>query len=193
MRELFWYAVIYSFLGFLLEAAHARAVRAPRLDRKCLYVLPLCPVYGLGALLILGPAPLLVERPILLALWAGSAATGTEYAMSLFYEKLLRVTFWDYSAQPWNWNGRVCLTFSLCWCGLGAGAVYVLHPLCVDLVACIPAWLAPPAALLVGADALWSAVVLRRSGNPDALRWYDRRSRRAQAAQSGHPSRPSKI
>ena len=44
-----WYFIIYSFCGFLLEVAFARAIRHPKRDRKCLIFLPLCPVYGLGA------------------------------------------------------------------------------------------------------------------------------------------------
>ena len=76
MREWFWYAVFYSFLGFLLEVAYARAARLDKRDRKCFYFLPLCPVYGLGALLILALAPLLAGRPVLLALWSAAAATG---------------------------------------------------------------------------------------------------------------------
>ena len=80
MREWFWYALLYSFLGFLLEVAYAKAIRAQRLDRKCFYFLPLCPVYGIGALLILAPAPLPGGRPLLLALWSGAAATAAMIA-----------------------------------------------------------------------------------------------------------------
>ena len=185
MREWFWYAVFYSFLGFLLEVAYARAARLDKRDRKCFYFLPLCPVYGLGALLILALAPLLAGRPVLLALWSAAAATGAEYAMSLFYEKLLRVSFWDYSGLPWNLGGRVCLPFSLCWCGLGLLTVYGLHPLAAALAAAIPSWLTLPAALLRGADALWTAVVLHRTGSTDALLWYARRPRRQARAVRG--------
>lgn len=194
MREWFWYAVLYSFLGFLLEVAYARAVRAEKQDRKCFYFLPLCPVYGLGALLILTPAPLLAGRPLLLALWSGAAATEAEYAMSLFYEKLFRVSFWDYTALPWNLGGRVCLAFSLCWCGLGLLTVYGVHPLAAALVARIPEGLTLPCALLLGADALWTAAVLRRSGSTDALIWYARRPRRqAQEVRGGEDSGISGI
>ena len=190
MGEVFWYAVIYSFLGWLLEGAHAWALQDRPLDRRCLCLLPLCPVYGLGALLILSAAPALEGRPLLLALWSGAAATGAEWAMGLFYEKVLRVSFWDYSGLAWSWKGRVCLRFSLYWCLLGLLVVYALHPLCAALAARIPSWLALPAALLTGADALWSAVLLRRSGSPDALRWY---VRRAQAAQGQDHQGPSQI
>ena len=30
-----WYFIIYSFCGFLLEVAFARAIRHPKRDRKC--------------------------------------------------------------------------------------------------------------------------------------------------------------
>ena len=72
------YFIIYSFAGFLLEVAFARAIRHPKRDRKCLLLLPLCPVYGLGACLILWLAPL-VKSPLWAALAGGLAATGAEH------------------------------------------------------------------------------------------------------------------
>ena len=54
----FWYFLIYSFLGFLVEVAYVRLVGGVKRDRKCRLVLPICPVYGLGALAILLLPPL---------------------------------------------------------------------------------------------------------------------------------------
>ena len=65
MVRWFWYFVLYSFFGFLLEVAFARATHNPKRDRKCFYFLPLCPVYGFGALLILGAAELAACRGVL--------------------------------------------------------------------------------------------------------------------------------
>lgn len=178
MGAWFWYVVLYSFLGFLLEVVYAQVTQTNKRDRKCFYFLPLCPVYGLGALMILAPAPLLAGRPLLLALWSGAAATVAEYAMSLFYEKLFQVFFWDYSELPWNLNGRVCLSFSVCWCGLGLLTFYGIHPLTAALVEHIPAWVTTLSAFLLGTDALWTAIVLRRTHNTNALQWYARRSGR---------------
>ena len=48
--SLFWIFLIYSFLGFLIEVAYARVTGEAKRDRKCRLLLPLCPVYGLGAL-----------------------------------------------------------------------------------------------------------------------------------------------
>ena len=66
----FWSFTAYSFLGFLLEVAFAAAVGG-RPDRKGLLVLPLCPVYGLGAGLILLLPGWVDARPWLLFLLGG--------------------------------------------------------------------------------------------------------------------------
>ena len=151
--------MFYSFLGFLLEVAFARVTHNPKRDRKCFYFLPLCPVYGLGALLILAPAPLLSRHIVLLALWSAFAATTAEYLMSLLYETFLHVSFWDYSHLPFQIHGRVCLLFSLFWCGLGLLLVYGVQPLVAEIVSSIPGWLTLPTALFLGLDAVFTVYV----------------------------------
>ena len=78
MAAWFWYFVLYSFLGFLVEVVFARITHNPKRDRKCLYFLPLCPVYGLGVLLMLA-LPAARSNSWLLFLWAALSATGAEY------------------------------------------------------------------------------------------------------------------
>lgn len=110
----FWNFVWYSFCGFLLETAYARLTGA-RGSRKCLRVLPLCPVYGAGALAILA-LPIGVQgRPWALFLLGGLVATGVEYAWAALCQRGLGVQFWDYAGLPGNIRGRVCLPFSLAW------------------------------------------------------------------------------
>ena len=139
--EWFWYFVIYSFLGFCLEVLFARVTQQSKRDRKCFLFLPLCPVYGLGALWILAlPAPVR-DHPILLFLGSALAATGAEYAMSLFYERLTGVHFWDYRHLPFHLHGRVCLLFSGFWGILGVGAIHVLHPAVIRFTAQLPPFL----------------------------------------------------
>ena len=48
-----WTLWTYSFLGYLLERGYAIATHADRQARKCFLLLPMCPVYGLGALAVL--------------------------------------------------------------------------------------------------------------------------------------------
>ena len=59
-----WYFVLYSFLGFLLEVGYARCTGGRR-DRKRTLLLPLCPVYGLGALAVLALPEAILVRPLL--------------------------------------------------------------------------------------------------------------------------------
>lgn len=172
--KVFWYFVIYSFIGFLLEVAFARLVRAEKQDRKCFWLLPLCPVYGLGALAILALPRWTSLSGLWLAAAGGLAATGVEYLMSVFYERWLKVSFWDYSHFKGNVHGRVCPIFSLFWGVLAAVLLKWVHPAVAALAADIPAPLTLAALLLVAADSVWSAALLRRTGTTDSLRWYDR-------------------
>lgn len=170
----FWYFMLYSFLGFLLEVGYALATGGRR-DRKRTLVLPLCPVYGLGALAVLALPERVTEHPLLLMLCGGAAATGVEYATAVFYEKVLGVSFWDYRENRWNLHGRVCPLFSLVWAALLPAAVYWIHPAVSRWAAWIPVPVTAAAMLAAGADLVLSALLLRRTGTRDCLRWYQGR------------------
>ena len=168
----FWYFIIYSFLGFLLEVLFAKTVRAEKQDRKCFLLLPLCPVYGLGALGILAAARLFGSWPPLMALAGGCAATAAEYLMGVFYERALGVAFWDYSDLPANIGGKVCLPFTLAWSVLALGLVYLAHPAVARLAEGIPAGLAPAAMIVLLTDGVMSMYLLKTTGTTDSLKWY---------------------
>ena len=174
MDELFRLFFIYSFLGFLLEVVFARVTRAEKQDRKCLLLLPLCPVYGLGALAIINLPEAVLQRPLPLFLLGGLAATTVEYATDWFCETVLGVRFWNYSTLPWNLSGRVSLLFSFFWGLLALGLVAWVHPLVLDWSASVPSEWTLPFGLLFLTDAMISALILRSAGTTDALRWYDR-------------------
>ena len=168
---LLWYFVFYSLAGFLLEVAFARITDSPKKDRKCFLLLPLCPVYGLGAMLIrflsgLLPGPLWVMA----AGFVG--ATAAELGMGAFYRWVLGVDFWDYSGQRFNLKGLVCLRFSLYWTVLALGLVYGADPVVVPWLAAIPERWGPPVAVALGCDGVVSAVALRLTGTTEVLRWY---------------------
>lgn len=167
----FWSFVTYSFFGFLLEIAFARATGG-RADRKCLLVLPLCPVYGLGACAILLLPPQVDAAPLLLFLLGGLTATAAEYVMALFYEGALGVSFWDYRGLPGSVQGRVCLPFTLAWGLLALPLVYWVHPFLVPWLAVIPMPVTGLALATLASDALLSGMLLRRTGDRDCLRWY---------------------
>lgn len=169
----FWNFITYSFLGFLLESAFA-GLTGGRPYRKGLLVLPLCPVYGVGACLILALPNWVDRRPWALFLFGGLAATAAEYLAALYHERVLGVSFWNYDGLPGSLQGRVCLPFSLAWGLLSLGLVYWLHPMLAPWLARIPApvgWLALTALLT---DGMFTAAVLRSTGDTASLRWYAR-------------------
>ena len=167
----FWSFTAYSFAGFLLETFFARLMGGHP-DRKGLMVLPLCPVYGLGACLILLLPAWAGERPVLLALLGSLTATAAEYFDALYHEKVLGVSFWDYSGLPGNLHGRVCLPFSLAWGILALGLVYWVHPALGPWLAVIPAPVSWAALVTLAADAVCTALALLRSGDTACLKWY---------------------
>lgn len=169
VAEGFWYFLIYSFLGYLLEKSFAWATGARHRRRKCLLVLPLCPVYGLGMLAVLALPEPLDRLPWLVASGAAAAA-GVEYAVHWAYETLLGVRFWDYTGLPGSLRGRVCLPFTLAWGALSAAAVLTVQPPVAAFVIALPPGLTLTAMLLFTADAVCSARYLRMTGNVDGLR-----------------------
>lgn len=165
---MFWSFIAYSFAGFLLETAFALLTGGPP-HRKGLLVLPLCPVYGAGACLILAvTAPVRAHPPAVFLLGA-LAATAVEYLTALYHEKALGVSFWSYDGLPGSLQGRVCLPFSLAWGALSLGLVYQLHPLLAPWLARVPAPVSWAAGAALLADGFFTAVLLRRSGDPSCL------------------------
>lgn len=172
MAEWFWFFIIYSFIGFVLEVLFARVIHNPKKDRKCLYFLPLCPMYGLGALFILWLPAGVKASPLLLFFFGSLAATAAEFVTGVFYEKVAKVRFWDYAHLPLNIGGQVCLLFTAMWGLLAMALVYGVHPLVANLAALIPYWLTLPAALFLALDFGFTLFVLRRDKNTDVLMWY---------------------
>ncbi len=166
-----WSFVFYSFLGFGLEVAYARVTRG-RMDRKGLLLLPLCPVYGLGACWILWLAPLAGESLLGLFVLGGAAATAAEYAAAVWYERGLGVSFWDYSDLPGNIKGRVCIPFTAAWGILAVCLVRWLHPWAVEWMAAIPFGVSAAVLVLVSADFIISSVMMRYTGDRRCLQWY---------------------
>lgn len=173
MGGVFWQFLLYSFFGFLFEITFARVIRHPKRDRKCHLILPLCPVYGIGALAILALPGWVKASPVLLYLGGALAATMVEWALAVFYEKAARAPFWDYSALPWNLQGRVCLIFSLFWGFLALPLVYWVEPFLGPRLALTPDAFTIPAALFYLGDAATSLFLLRRFGT-EGLKWYVR-------------------
>jgi len=168
-----WIFLTYSFFGFVLEVVYARLTRSEKPDRKCLLVLPLCPVYGLAALGILALPKAVEAVPLLLFFAGGGVAALAEYAVGFFTRYAFGVDFWDYSMFKGNIHGLVCPLFALFWGALAAAGRLWLHPAVSPLLETLPGWLGAAAAGALAVDVPVSALLLRRRRDPACLRWYD--------------------
>lgn len=137
LYQLLWFFLIYAFLGWLMETALA-AVRKRRLLNRGFLNAPFSPVYGLSAVLFAIFLPELRSAPFFLFLGGMILATGLELATGLLLERISHQKWWDYSDEPWNFNGHICLKYSLIWGLLALLCVFFLNPLLVTLTGLFP-------------------------------------------------------
>ena len=68
------------------------------------------------------------DKPILLFFIAITILTAWEYIVGVILEKIFNTKYWDYSNQKFNFQGRICLTNSICWGILGVVFIEYIHP-----------------------------------------------------------------
>lgn len=112
--QLLWFFLVYAFLGWLGETALAAAKKRRLLNRGFLSA-PFSPVYGLASVLFALFLPELREDIFFLFLFGMILATALELATGVLLERIFRQKWWDYSDEPWNFQGHICLKYSLIW------------------------------------------------------------------------------
>lgn len=134
--------VLYSVLGYIYETTFCTIVERKWQNRGFLFG-PLCPIYGVGAVLASGvfDCPLLFSSgyswwQVFLICVIGSALL--EYVTSWVLEKLFHAYWWDYSNLPLNLHGRISLFTSLGFGVAGLLVVYILDPVFSWLVNLLP-------------------------------------------------------
>ncbi|NTV90565.1 MAG: hypothetical protein HGA22_09460 [Clostridiales bacterium] len=132
-----WIFIIYAFIGWCSEVVYAASCTGKFVNRGFLNG-PACPVYGFGVLFVI-----LCLTPVkdnLLLLFVGSVLlTSTlEFLTGFILEKFFEDKWWDYSNEPFNIKGYICLKFSLLW---GVACVLVMdtiHPAISHFINLIP-------------------------------------------------------
>ena len=104
----------YCFCGWVWESCYVSAKQRHWVNRGFLHG-PLLPIYGSGAIIILF-ATLPVADNFWLVYFLGMlAATALEYVVGAVMEQLFKVRYWDYSSQPFQLHGYICLSSSIAW------------------------------------------------------------------------------
>ena len=128
---------LYAFLGWCVEVAFV-AVTCGRVVNRGFLNGPVCPIYGFGMLGVLYLLRPVEENLFLLFLGGMVLASALELAGGWALNRLFHTRWWDYSNEPFNLGGYICLKFSLMW-GLGTVMVVrLVHPALYDLFLWIP-------------------------------------------------------
>lgn len=144
--------IIYSFAGWCMEVLISLVLRKKLINRGFL-VGPICPIYGVGALLL--SAVLDANEPplvIFCVAFVGSAVL--EYLASFVMERLFRVRWWDYIERPFNLNGRICLESILSFGIIGVLMLKLITPALIGLFQSLP-----PTILILSASIVFVTVL----------------------------------
>lgn len=129
--------IIYSFFGWVWETCYV-SVKSGKFVNRGFINGPLCTIYGFGAVSVY-----MILRPFsdnLLYLYLGGVvvATALEYVTAVLMESIFHTSWWDYSDNKFNFQGRICLGASLGWGAFTVILFKVLHPLVESIVILYP-------------------------------------------------------
>ncbi len=119
---------LFSVLGYLLEVLY-RSARQGRLVNPGLLRGPYLILYGTGAVVLMQSVSLLHGYNLALkALAYLVITTGLELASAFIAQRLFKRRLWDYSDEPFNYRGHICLKFSFYWVLLAFAFEYLILP-----------------------------------------------------------------
>ena len=135
--EIFWLFLIYSFIGWIIEAA-VGTIRNKSFTNRGFSTGPFCLVYGAGAALMSVTLQELLNNLFLLFIGCAIQATAVEWITGKTLERLNRHKWWDYSDKRWNFDGYICLQYTVLWGILGVICLKYGNSLLFSLYSRIP-------------------------------------------------------
>lgn len=132
-----WAFFIYAFLGWCTEVSYAATKTGKFVNRGFLNG-PWCPIYGFGVVIVLAFLEPLKNNLFVLFLGSVVLTSALEWLTGFVLEKLFAQRWWDYSNEPFNLSGYICLRFSLAWGFACLFVVDILHPTVQLLIRLIP-------------------------------------------------------
>ena len=118
--------------GSCICSCEAGKIREPRILK------PICPVYGIGVGVVVQFLTPVENNLVLLYISSTILVTAIEGITGFLLEKIFHNKWWDYSDQPLNIGGYVCVLFSLIWGVFCVLIVKVIHPLIYKVLTMIP-------------------------------------------------------
>ena len=107
---------VYCFLGWIFESTYV-SLKQKRLVNRGFLRLPMLPLVYISGFI---------------------AATALEYVTGAVMERLFKVRYWDYSSQPFQLHGYICLSSSIAWGFLTILMTDVIHEPIARTVLAVP-------------------------------------------------------
>ena len=108
----------YSFLAWLAETAVA-TVKVRNFRNRGFASRPFCFLYGLTGVILTVFLQELKGDVLFLFLGSMAVATAVEWYAGKILERMKQKKWWDYSDKRWNFDGYICLQYSVLWGLLG--------------------------------------------------------------------------
>ena len=137
-KQILWYFIIFSIIGLIIETIFCYITTGVLESRKGLIWGPFCPVYGVGATILIILLNRYNEKPIQLFIAGSIMGNIIEYSLSYILEAMYGARFWDYSYLNWNLNGRICITYSIFWGILAVILIKMVKPIIDKIINKIP-------------------------------------------------------
>lgn len=150
LYRLLWIFFIYAFLGRCTEVSYAALVTGTFVNRGFLNG-PVCPIYGFGVVIVLTCLTPLAGSLPLLFLGSVVLTSALEWLTGFALEKLFHQRWWDYSDEPFNLSGYICLRFAIAWGFACMFVVKLLHPTVLLFIRIVPQVLGVVLLALMGA------------------------------------------
>lgn len=137
-KYILWYFIIFSIFGLIIETIFCYVTTGVIESRKGLIWGPFCPVYGVGATILILILNQYKNSNVKLFVIGCILGNVIEYILSYILESIYGTRFWDYSFLNWNLNGRICFTYSIFWGILSVLLIKVIKKQIDHIVSKIP-------------------------------------------------------
>lgn len=129
--------IIYSFIGWSYEVI-LTLIKKKKFVNRGFLIGPYCPIYGVGVLFVTTLLNDYLDKPLGLFILSVVICSLVEYIGSFLLEKIFKTSWWDYSSQRFNINGRICLETMIPF-GLSCLLImYIVNPFFIKILNLIP-------------------------------------------------------
>ncbi|HLD79483.1 MAG TPA: putative ABC transporter permease [Candidatus Nanoarchaeia archaeon] len=152
--------LLFSFIGGILDLLY-NFVTERKWSNTGYFKAPFCPIYGVGALILIFVFKMFAFLSPFYVIMVGSVAMIVlEYVGGIFTERILKLKLWDYSASRFHLHGYIHPLHSFYWLVLTIVFYFVLYPLVIlfESALAVPDYLEFPILALFMISALWLTI-----------------------------------